>query len=457
MALALVRGIIYASVMPPWQAPDEPAQFERVRASLDESEWEGTTEGQPDWYDEISRSLFTFHFWHYAIPDKRPAPGQPLNQYVELYHEIYQGMYSSRIAYLTMGLPLLFAPEQPIIVQLYLTRLNTVLFGVLIVFLGYVITKTIFPTDNFLILGVPILITFSPQHTHMLSTVNNGNLAQPLATIVILLMVRGVMYGFSWPAGIAILTLTVLTIWTKATGYFLIFTIILLCSVYLLRYWRKWPWFLPGAILLIGLTYYFIPTRLMLLIGWAWEDIITGKSGFERQYLVHLFNSFWAMPGWLKMELHPSWYLFMRGLCGVAVLGLIIRLGLLLRRKFSMQKSLYLNPIGETSTIEVPPMKATDARFSEQQIKALGVLATAMMMAMSIQIGWHIVTGLVTYNQGRSLYPVIIPIYIFLLLGWQQFIPVAWQNFGVLVIASFFILFDSLVLFNYIFPFYYAH
>ena len=32
VALALIRGLIYLSVFPPWQAPDEPAHFEVVRA-----------------------------------------------------------------------------------------------------------------------------------------------------------------------------------------------------------------------------------------------------------------------------------------------------------------------------------------------------------------------------------------------------------------------------------------
>ena len=41
LALAFARGIIYAAVAPPWQAPDEPGQFERARAALTaaESKW----------------------------------------------------------------------------------------------------------------------------------------------------------------------------------------------------------------------------------------------------------------------------------------------------------------------------------------------------------------------------------------------------------------------------------
>jgi hypothetical protein len=61
-----------------------------------------------------------------------------------------------------------------------------------------------------------------------------------------------------------------------------------------------------------------------------------------------------------------------------------------------------------------------------------------------------------SYRQGRTIYPVLVPIAIFLMLGWRQFIPPAWQKTGLFAITLVFFLFDSLVLFDYIIPFFYS-
>jgi hypothetical protein len=183
LALALVRGIIYASLVSPWQAPDEPGQFERARAALTAAEWNSTSANGPAWYEELLQSLFTFDFWDF-LDDNRPAyaPNSPLNLYIVPYHEVYEGLYGSRPAYALLGWPLFLARDQDITLQLYLVRLNTVLLNLGVILLAYQMARTIFPRDLFLALGVPAIIVFNPQHTHLLSTVNNGSLAELLAT-----------------------------------------------------------------------------------------------------------------------------------------------------------------------------------------------------------------------------------------------------------------------------------
>ena len=110
LALAFVRGVIYASVVPPWQAPDEPPQFERVRASLTAEEWNSSSENGPGWYDELIRSLFTFGYWDF-LDDTRKVyePTAPLNHYIAPYQEIYGGLYGSRFTYALIGWPLFLA------------------------------------------------------------------------------------------------------------------------------------------------------------------------------------------------------------------------------------------------------------------------------------------------------------------------------------------------------------
>jgi hypothetical protein len=429
LALALVRGVIYASVVPPWQAPDEPAHFERVRAALVAEEWQGSS-GDPEWYNELRDSLYRFGFGDFLIYKSGFTPDQPLRDYIGLYHEIYGGVYGNRSTYAAMGLPLFVAPVQDVTLQLYLVRLNTVLMGAAIVLLAYFTAQVIFPGQPFLYLGVPILILFIPQHTHMLSTVNNGNLAELLAAIFFCLVAWGLMRGFSWLSIIALLAAALAAMWTKATTYFLIVPIGLLGLLYLWQYRHQWRWLALAAIPLLGISYYFAPTRLKILLGWGFEDLAEGKYEWPPYLITSIFRSFWAVPGWTALQLEALWYNLILISCLLAGVGLVI---LLVRQRQTLVSDQF-----------------------RPQLQVLCLFAISIMTALGIQVGWQIITASSSYSQGRTLYPVIIPIATLLMLGWQQVIPPAWQKAGFLAMIVAFFLFDALVIFGYIIPFFYT-
>ena len=431
LALALIRGLVYVALTPPWQAPDEPAQFERAKAALSAIDWVSTSENGPAWYDELGRSLFTFQLWDFLDSARPPySPESPLSRYIVLYHEAYEGQYGSRPTYAAIGWPALLASDRDIVLQLYLVRLNTVLMNIAIIWLAYLTTKTIFPRDPFLFLGVPILILFNPQHSHLLATVNNGNLAELLASAALFLLVRGISQGFSWRSGLALLVCTGLAMWTKATAYFLPLAIGAVGLFYLWRYRRHWRWFVPAGLLLLVLAYLAAPARLKQLPQHAWKSI--QDQGFYLNPIVpqDLFRSFWAMPGWTIFYLHPLWYQLLFLACGLALVGLIV--------------------------LVITHWPAIRAGQFQTQIQALLVLAVAIGMAVSIVLAWNGLTHTIVYRQGRSIYPVIVPISIFLMLGWRQFIPRDWRKVGLLGLTLFLFLFDSLVLFNYMLPLFYS-
>jgi hypothetical protein len=431
LALALVRGLIYAAVAPPWQAPDEPAHFERVRAALNATDWNSNSQNGPDWYDELSQSLFTFRYWDFIDTPRLAYAPNSLGRYIALYHEIYEGLYGSRPSYAVMALPLFLAPQQDITLQLYLVRLNTVLMNVAVIFLAYLITQTIFPSDTFLVLGVPLIILFNPQHTHMLSTVNNGNLAELLATTALYFIVKGVIQGFSVLKVLAVLGFSLAAMWTKATTYFLPLAIGSIGLFYLWAYRRHWRWLLPSGAILVGLTYFLAPQRLKLLLASAWSLVRSGNDFYPDPLVpTDLFRSFWAYPGWFILQLHPFWYQVLLASCLLALVGL---LGLLITK----WRLIY------------DPQR-------QPQIQALLVLAVAAATSIVILLAWNVITQSIIYRQGRSIYPVIVPISLFLMLGWRQLIPAGWRNFSLLALTVILSLFDALVLFNYIIPFFYS-
>ena len=431
LLLTLVRGVIYASIVPPWQAPDEPAQFERVRASQSILEWNSTSENEPDWYDDLIVSLFTFNHWDFT-KSSRPeyVPNSPAGNYIPLYQEIYGGLYGSRPAYVAIGWPLFLARSQHITLQLYWVRLNTVLMNVGIVVLAYLITKTIFPTQSFLILGVPLLIMFNPQHTHILSTVNNGNFAELLATLTLYFVIRSVIKGFSWVNSFLILIFSLLAIWAKATAYFLPFVIATIGVFYLWQYRRYWRWLIAPTIIAVGVSLYFIPLRFKLLLITTWQNLDTGALGLDPIVPLDLFRSFWAMPGAAVVKLHPVWYQLLAIGCILAVIGLAICAKVNYRKFFLKQY--------------------------QSQFQAIVILIVAATVALGILLSWNTLTNTIIYRQGRSIYPVIVPISLFIMLGWQQLIPPIWRNQSLIPISLALFLFDTMVLFNYIVPFFYS-
>ncbi|MDX1520293.1 MAG: hypothetical protein R3264_01540 [Anaerolineae bacterium] len=429
LLLALTRGVFYALIVPPWQASDEPAHFERVRAAFSASDWTATSENPPAWYDELRDGLVTFKFSDFITIPTANSPTAPLNQYIGLYQEIYNGLYGSRVSYIFMGLPLIFGPNQPVISQLYWVRINTILMGVGIIVFAYLTTRLIFPDSHFLSLGVPLLILFNPQHTHLLSTLNNGNLAELLVTISLYVAVYGLLHGFSIITVLALLFFSVSAMWTKATAYFMIVPLGLLGLLYMLgRYRHQWRWVSLGSVILAGVVFFLAPARLGLLANEAWRLITAGDFYFNRSVPITIFQSYWGLPGWLTIHLHPFWYQLLVILCGLGLIGLA--------RLVWRQRRLILD---------------FDAR-----IQALLVLAAATGATLGLQLGWHILTGTEAYQQGRTLYPVMVPISIFMLMGWRELVPSAWRLTSLLTITVGLFLFDAFVMFSHIIPFFYV-
>lgn len=423
--------MIYASLLPPWQAPDEPAQFERARAALTRADWTSSGDNAPRWHDSLVQSLFMFHAWDFSqAPRQSYDPDAPTDRYFGLYHEIYDGLYGSRLAYIIIGLPLFFFRDEAIALQLYLVRLNTVLMGAGVIILAHMLTKLIFPDDLFLSLGVPLLILFNPQHTHLLATVNNGNLAELLATAALYFVIKGVMKGFDWLTSTLIFILTLGAMWTKATAYFLPFTLGSLALVLAWPYRRYWLRLLPFALAALGLTIYAAPPRLTGLILSGGQVFLAGNFYLDPIVPLDLFRSFWAMPGTAVLRVSPIWYQVLAVSLGLAIIGLLRLLWLHYPHLGSLLR--------------------------QRQSQALVILAISATAAIVILLAWNAITQSIIYRQGRSIYPVIVPISIFILLGWRQLIPPAWRLPGMISITLVLSLFDLVIMFDYIIPFFYS-
>lgn len=167
-----------------------------------------------------------------------------------------------------------------------------------------------------------------------------------------------------------------------------------------------------------------------MVIAQAWGGLMAGAYYLDPIVPEDLFKSFWAMPGWTIFRLDSFWYQVLGVSCALAIFGLMVAL--------------------------VKNWRLLQSEQFRPQVQSLIILALATIVAIGTLLSWNALTDSIVYRQGRSIFPVIVPISLFLMLGWRQLIPPGWHRVGLLLIAQALFLFDSLVLFHYIIPFFYS-
>lgn len=225
--LALVRGLIYLSLFPPWVAPDEPAHFEAVRIIGQEKQiplysYYSSNPVNP----ELSQSFQIFRMWELL---ERPTPDSDwLNN---------QGLKQSFISYPYPGW-LIYADSSPILphivlspiinlaspfsiaAELYILRGVSTLLSVVIVIIAWFITKRVFPNQPQFWLAIPAFIVFLPMYTHIFAAVNTDVFATLLVSVLLFLLISLFDAGSTRIKTLAIIAFIVLAFLTKRTAVF---------------------------------------------------------------------------------------------------------------------------------------------------------------------------------------------------------------------------------------------
>ena len=159
--LALVRGLIYSAVVPPWQAPDEPRHFEYVKLLYEKGRLVGWGDATPSLEQEIIASMRRFDYWRYGHSDAPPlAPGESPTSFRQIWawpgtqHELHQ----PPLAYLVYLMPLAFTASQDTALQLYAMRMLSILLGVAVVLIAFRTADELFPDNSLLALAIPTFV-----------------------------------------------------------------------------------------------------------------------------------------------------------------------------------------------------------------------------------------------------------------------------------------------------------
>ncbi|MCO6449147.1 MAG: phospholipid carrier-dependent glycosyltransferase [Caldilineales bacterium] len=300
-------------------------------------------------------------------------------------------------------------PWRGLAAGVHAARLFSILLGLGTVFLTFLLAQTLFSSQPALALASAALVAFTPQFIFLSAAVSNDNLIILLSTLSLYLLVRVAGDGFrrSWLAAILIGIVLGLAALTKLGGL----TLLALAGfAYLMQAWRTRRWrrnllqlglaFLV-ALLVAGWWYarnwlvYGDPTGLatfLAIVGPRAQALTLASLPSELQ---GLRISLLALFGWFNI-IWPGWvYRLFDAFLLAASVGLLLRLGRLMRRGISARTLLHRH-------------------------RAFLLLPAWILLSLLALLRWVTLTPAA---QGRLLFPAIAAIATMLMTGWAGLWP----------------------------------
>jgi 4-amino-4-deoxy-L-arabinose transferase-like glycosyltransferase len=380
-------GVGYALGTPQWNNPDEPAHYNYIRHIA--------TTGQ--------LPILQMGDYNFAELEQLKAARFPDSMSIAgVRYEYHQPPL-----YYLLGAAIYKATESlPLSTQVLILRLFSVALGVALLLVAYATAREVFPGDQALALASVAFVAFVPMHTAMTAAINNDTLAELILALLVWLSLRRLRDADPLRRYVLLAGLLLgLGLLTKVTVY--MGAVVLLAAEVgrkPVRSWRPDRFVAIFALSLLLSLWWFARNAVVYghldLTGRLRHDaVVVGQPrtvlGLEaaRHFVVVTFQSFWAQFGWMGILVDQRIYLLLAVLTGLAALGLVL---------WAIQ--------------QLP-------RLPARQKWALGLLALTFLL---------ILAGMLQYNltfiqaQGRYLFPAIVPIAIFFVLGLRELASRRW-------------------------------
>lgn len=426
--LYLLLASLYAIYTPKWQAPDEPAHFNYIRSIAETGALPVLQSGDydQDYLEKIKAAKF------------------PASLSID---SIRYESYQPPLYYLAAAPIYLIAHAGGLDATVISLRLFSVVLGGLLLLVAFNIVREIFPDDRFLALAAVGAIATVPQHIAISASIGNDTAAELLLALILWLAVRRIKNEIADKRFVILGgTLFGAALLTKQTAY------------------------VPGAALLIGaeiarlklqnIHFTFYSLRFMLLsfavsailfapwlvrgmltygitdpLGIARHDAIvvgqpTTAEMIERYGLTHIVfdyfaitsKSFWAQFGWMGVLINDRLYVLLFAVTGIAILGFLFW-------------SLKITRHRETLT--------------QVQHWCVGLLVILVITTVADYIAYNFKFFQL---QGRYLFPAMIPIALFLIIGLREIIAREYERLVFVILYLGMVALDLASLFLYIVP-----
>lgn len=448
LAIAFIRGAIYAVITPPWQAPDEPFHYEYIQ-ELAKKYNLAPTKTDLSTQSEIIASMARWDFWRF----QNQTTPQPLPWGFDAIPFFSTIRYLERPpVYYYLNLPLYwFVSGQSLDIRVYSLRFNNVIISILLVLMVYLIANEIFPDNIFITFGAPLMVALLPMFTFLTGSINSDNLANLFFSIFLYLSIKILKEGLSLWRILEICLIFLLSLTTKRTTIAEIPLLLILPVFYLFRapFSNRQVLFRRlgllglelGILILVGLQIWkSTPTKAYLRrilgvhitiseIGLKLTSFIFFPAKYDLVFesLRKAFESFWANFGWMNIPVNPTYYKVLFFVVVTSFIGLVVFLSRVLRKKEFVDR-----------------WQKQSLLFLFISISLVGLIALARSTVYEF-----------IPLQGRYIFPAIAPMGLFFVLGIQSLVPQRHQKFAFILLAVSLFLFDAASLFGYLIPIFY--
>jgi hypothetical protein len=336
LILALLHGLLYLAIVPPWQHYDEPTHFEYARLIALWGRRPAVGETDLETNREIANSMYRFKFWQPGVyPDLLSATPPHIGYDEKVHPPLY---------YAVVALPISMMRYLPIEHQLYVGRFITVLFYVLMVLCAWRIATIIAPSNPLLQMSIPLLLLLMPALTNQMSAVNNDALVNFSITVLLLGCVYLIRDGFKLiPLCLVVLSIMVAVMAKRTAVVGIIPLILALFWSFYRRPIRWWVWLLGITFLGIFLSVSILEYRDSLWNVHPWvialdqqylrlslDTLIARQPTLEQLVSLYprvidvLLTSFWGRFGWGHVVIAPFWDWVVRLFTIATIVGLVV-------------------------------------------------------------------------------------------------------------------------------------
>ncbi len=418
--LALAAG--YAIGVTPWNAPDEPAHYNYVKYVATTGELPVLKPGD----------------WNSALLDKLKSAKFPPSESIDsIRYESWQPplfyLLASPIYDATARLPL----EQ----RVDALRLLSVAISGVTVLLIFLAVRKVFPGELPLQLAVAGFAAFLPMRSAIAGSIDNDALAEMVSTLILLQLIWIISSGFGTRRAIFLGITLGAALLTKATIYEFVPLAVVVAALSPLakgkggnNRWRLlgitvgvaavisgW-WFIRNAMVYGGVDIFGAARHDQVVVGQPRTGQVNAAA---LSYLgTTLFKSFWGQFGWMGVLIDERLYFVLEIVTGVAVFGL-----LLFFWRVVVSKGL----------------------LSPQQRAYLALMGAAIVLVLAV-LGYYNLTFV--QAQGRYLFPAILPIALFLMLGLRELMAPVHMKLLLTLSVGGFALLDFVCLTRYVIPYF---
>ena len=245
LLLALINGLFYVFVVPPWQHYDEPNHFEYVWLLTNRNERPEIGDYDSDMRKAVVWSMAEHGFF-------RDLPVAPDLVSDKPWIGTYSQLNKPVLYYLYASVPLRVFLMEDVTTQLYATRLVSLTLFLVTILAGWGVVAEITPEKHPLRFLVPLTMALLPAYVDLMTAVNNDVGAIAAFSVFLWGSVRIIRRGPSLWVLLWVFGATVLALFTKRTVFIAIPLLgIALLFAFLRGKLRKVAW---GLMLILGIA-----------------------------------------------------------------------------------------------------------------------------------------------------------------------------------------------------------